>query len=232
MDTEHNIKNKSRPKNNIIDFIRLADIISIGNILSGLASIFSSINGNFKIASVFLFLAVIFDYYDGKTARKTNTENDFGKQIDSLCDITSFIIAPVIFAYSIGLQDPIHMIIYSIYTATGVLRLARYNITGTLENGKYFEGLPVSILEAMACRKPVVATQHRGCEDIVVQGETGWLVPKRDAAALAKALLCCIMDKPMCERLGQAGRQRVESDYELDRCTRLIADVIEKACVI
>lgn len=143
MDTEHNIKNKSRPKNNIIDFIRLADIISIGNILSGLASIFSSINGNFKIASVFLFLAVIFDYYDGKTARKTNTENDFGKQIDSLCDITSFIIAPVIFAYSIGLQDPIHMIIYSIYTATGVLRLARYNITGTLENGKYFEGLPV-----------------------------------------------------------------------------------------
>ncbi len=143
MDTGNNIKNKSRSENNILSFIRLADIISIGNILSGLASIFSSIHGNFKIASAFLFLAVIFDYYDGKTARKTNTESDFGKQVDSLCDIISFIIAPVIFAYSVGLQNPIYLIIYSIYTASGLLRLARYNITGTIENGKYFEGLPV-----------------------------------------------------------------------------------------
>ena len=95
----------------------------------------------------------------------------------------------------------------------------------------YFEGLPVSILEAMACRKPVVATQHRGCEDIVVQGETGWLVPKRHAAALAKTLLRCILDKPMCQRLGEAGRQRVEAEFELDRCTRLIADTIDKVCV-
>ena len=94
----------------------------------------------------------------------------------------------------------------------------------------YFEGLPVSILEAMACSKPVVATQHRGCEDVVVPGETGCLVPKRDANALARALLKCIMDEAMCQRLGEAGRRRVEQAFELTQCTNMIANTIEKAC--
>ncbi|MCP4453456.1 MAG: glycosyltransferase family 4 protein [Planctomycetes bacterium] len=93
----------------------------------------------------------------------------------------------------------------------------------------YFEGLPVSILEAMACGKPVVATQHRGCEDVVVPGETGMLVPTRKAPALARALLKCILDEPLCQRLGEAGRRRAEQEFELAHCTDMIADAIEKA---
>jgi glycosyltransferase involved in cell wall biosynthesis len=93
----------------------------------------------------------------------------------------------------------------------------------------YFEGLPVSILEAMACSKPVVATQHRGCEDVVVHGQTGWLVPRRQANALAEALLACIVDETMCRRLGEAGRKRVESEFELGHCTDVLADAIERA---
>jgi len=129
-------------------------------------------------------------------------------------------------AYATGLGDRFHVLGWR----NDIDRLMRVCDIFTLPT-YYFEGLPVSILEAMACRKPVVATQHRGCEDAVVQGETGWLVPKRHAAALAKALLRCIMDKPMCQRLGEAGRQRVEAEFELDRCTRLIADAIDKVCV-
>lgn len=94
----------------------------------------------------------------------------------------------------------------------------------------YFEGLPVSILEAMACSKPVVATKHRGCEDAVIHEETGLLVPKRDVNALASALLKCIVDEQLCGRLGAAGRRRVEREFELTHCTSLIADTIEKAC--
>ena len=94
----------------------------------------------------------------------------------------------------------------------------------------YFEGLPVSILEAMACSKAVVATQHRGCEDVVIPGETGWLVPKRDANALARALLEGLVDESLCQRMGKAGRRHVEQEYELTRCTNMIADTIEKAC--
>ncbi len=95
----------------------------------------------------------------------------------------------------------------------------------------YFEGLPVSILEAMACAKPVVATQHRGCEDVVVPGETGMLVPTRKALALANALMHCITDDALCQRLGEAGRRRVEMEFELTHCTDVIADAIEKACL-
>ena len=93
------------------------------------------------------------------------------------------------------------------------------------------EGMSLSILEAMACRKPVVATQHRGCEDVVIPGETGWLVPTRKANALARALLQCIMEEALCRRFGEAGRRRVEQEFELTHCTRVIADAIERACL-
>lgn len=129
-------------------------------------------------------------------------------------------------AFATGLGDRFHVLgwrddIDQLMRACDIFTLPTY----------YFEGLPVSILEAMACSKPVVATQHRGCEDVVVHGETGWLVPVRRAPALARALLKCIMDEPLCRRLGEAGRRRVELEFELTHCTGVIADAIEKACV-
>jgi len=129
-------------------------------------------------------------------------------------------------AFATGLGDRFHVLgwrddIDELMRACDIFTLPTY----------YFEGLPVSILEAMACSKPVVATQHRGCEDVVVPGETGCLVPVRKASALARALLKCIMDEPLCRRLGEAGRRRVEREFELTHCTRVIADAIEKACV-
>jgi len=129
-------------------------------------------------------------------------------------------------AFATGLGDRFHVLgwrndIDRLMRACDIFTLPTY----------YFEGLPVSILEAMACGKPVVATQHRGCEDVVVQGETGWLIPTRDANALARALLKCIMDDDLCRALGEAGRRRVEKEYELGYCTDVIADTIEKVCV-
>ncbi len=129
-------------------------------------------------------------------------------------------------AYATGLGDRFHVLGWR----NDIDRLMRVCDIFTLPT-YYFEGLPVSILEAMACGKPVVATQHRGCEDAVVQGETGWLVPTRDANALAKALLQCIMNDALCQKLGEAGRRRVEDEFELGYCTDVIADTIEKVCM-
>ena len=93
----------------------------------------------------------------------------------------------------------------------------------------YMEGLPVSILEAMACGKPVVTTHHKGCEDAVVDGQTGFLVPVKEIDPLAARIVELLNDPALRARMGQAGRRRVEQHYELDHCTKTIVDVLEDA---
>ena len=77
----------------------------------------------------------------------------------------------------------------------------------------YREAFPLVLLEAMAFALPVVSTLEAGIPDIVVDGETGLLVPPRDASALARAVECLISDRKACRRLGQNGRQRFEALY-------------------
>jgi glycosyltransferase involved in cell wall biosynthesis len=79
-----------------------------------------------------------------------------------------------------------------------------------------WEGMPNAVLEAMAARRPVVGTAVEGTEDLVVPGQTGWLVPAGDAAALSRALIEAA-DSPECRRrYGEAGRRRVEEDFSLE----------------
>lgn len=93
----------------------------------------------------------------------------------------------------------------------------------------YMEGLPVSILEAMACGKPVVTTHHKGCEDAVVDGETAFLVPVKQPALLAEKIQTLLDDSGMRERMGRAGRQRVEDVFEIGECTREVVETLERA---
>ena len=92
----------------------------------------------------------------------------------------------------------------------------------------YPEGLPVSILEAMACGKPVVATRHRGCEDEVVDGVTGLLVEPQDTEALAEAIRVFIDAPDKARSFGQAGRQRIDKGFRTEQCTRAIITAFEE----
>jgi glycosyltransferase involved in cell wall biosynthesis len=76
------------------------------------------------------------------------------------------------------------------------------------------EGLPRSIIEAMACGRAVVATDIRGSREAVVDGETGRLVPARAAAPLAEAMLEVMTNAPLRAAMGEAGRRRAEAHFD------------------
>lgn len=88
----------------------------------------------------------------------------------------------------------------------------------------YREGLPRSIIEAMAVGLPVVATNIRGTREEVIHGETGLLVPTKDADALVQAFTQLITDPENCRRMGQMGRKRVVEIYDE---SRVVASQIE-----
>jgi len=78
----------------------------------------------------------------------------------------------------------------------------------------YREGLPRSVLEAMAMELPVVATQIRGCREAVADEVTGVLVPPRDAEALAQAMGRVLGDRNLGRQFGIAGRERVTTTFD------------------
>ncbi|HLV35911.1 MAG TPA: glycosyltransferase family 4 protein [Spirillospora sp.] len=77
----------------------------------------------------------------------------------------------------------------------------------------YFEGYGVVNIEAMACGRPVVSTNRGGPAETVIDGETGYLVPPGDAAALASRVIKLLHDPALRQRMGAAGRQRVEAHF-------------------
>ena len=79
----------------------------------------------------------------------------------------------------------------------------------------YREGMPKALLEAAACGRPVVTTDVIGCREAIIDGETGILVPVRDADALAQALMRLIEDPALRERMGKAGRERAIREFDI-----------------
>lgn len=81
----------------------------------------------------------------------------------------------------------------------------------------YMEGWPKVLVEAAACGRPVVATDVPGCRDVVQDGETGLLVPPRDATATGTALRRLIEDSELRRRMGHNARQQAEAAFSVDR---------------
>jgi len=86
------------------------------------------------------------------------------------------------------------------------------------------EGLGSAILEAMACGRAVVGTRAGGIPEVVVDGQTGLLVPPHDDAAMAAAIVRLLRDRAAREAFGAAGRRRVEEEFSAER---LVAKTVE-----
>lgn len=90
----------------------------------------------------------------------------------------------------------------------------------------YREGLPRTILEAMATGRAVVTTDAPGCRDAVSDGDNGFLVPVRDAAALAAAMRRFLTDPALAARMGADGRHRAETIYDVALVNRQLLAVL------
>jgi len=96
-----------------------------------------------------------------------------------------------------------------------------------MPNGK-MEGIPMALMEALATEIPVVATAISGIPELVRDGETGLLVPERDAAALAEALLRLYTDRDLGRRLASAGRQLVLREFNLEHSVAQLRTLFER----
>src|SRR5258708_40272871 len=81
----------------------------------------------------------------------------------------------------------------------------------------FAEGVPVVIMEAMALRRPTIATFIAGIPELVRPGEDGWLVPAGDVAALVDAMRACLVAPPDdITRMGKAARERVLARHDVN----------------
>lgn len=122
--------------------LSLPDFFTLTGLIFSIFSIFYSLKKEFMIAMISMFIAMIFDYYDGKIARAIKRKGRFGVELDNLSDVILYLIIPVIFGFAAGLNNEVAIIVYIIFILCGVMRLARFAVCGT-KDGCY-EGLPVS----------------------------------------------------------------------------------------
>ena len=111
----------------------------------------AAIDGNFVKACVAHYIAMLFDGLDGRLARLTNTESDFGKEYDSLSDMVAFGLAPTIVVYQWGLErlaeygwvwGKLGWLAAFFYAVAAAMRLARFNTFHGKIDKNYFQGLP------------------------------------------------------------------------------------------
>jgi len=89
------------------------------------------------------------------------------------------------------------------------------------------EGISISLLEAMASGKPVVATNVGGNPEVVSDGETGLLVPPKEPDKMAEAIIKILSDRDMAKRMGEAGRKGVEEKFSLERMVKEYQEIYE-----
>jgi CDP-diacylglycerol--serine O-phosphatidyltransferase len=123
----------------------LPNLLTTAGLFSGFFAIVASMNNQFESAAVAIFIAMVFDGLDGRVARMTNTQSDFGAEYDSMADIVSFGMAPALVMYNWALSDlgKFGWLAAFIFVAGGALRLARFNTNLGSSDKRYFQGLAI-----------------------------------------------------------------------------------------
>lgn len=122
----------------------LPNLFTTGALASGFYSITESFAARWENAALAIFVAMILDSLDGRIARMTNTQSDFGVIYDSLSDVVAFGVAPALLFYFWGLSalGKIGWAAALVYCACAALRLARFSIRAGAADKRFFAGLP------------------------------------------------------------------------------------------
>ena len=140
----------------------LPNLFTTGAMFAGFYAIVAAINHQYEPAAIAIFVAMILDGMDGRIARLTNTQSDFGMQYDSLSDLASFGLAPALVMYQWALSEmgKIGWMAAFIYAACGALRLARFNTQAKSIDKRFFQGLPSPAAAAVIASTIWLATDY------------------------------------------------------------------------
>jgi CDP-diacylglycerol--serine O-phosphatidyltransferase len=128
----------------------LPNALTTGALFAGFYSIISGINGHYTASAIAVVVAGLLDGLDGRVARLTNTQSEFGVQYDSLSDLISFGLAPALLAFNWSLSSlrelgpmagKLGWLAAFLFVACAALRLARFNTQVGVEDKSYFQGL-------------------------------------------------------------------------------------------
>lgn len=122
----------------------LPNLFTTAALFAGFYAIVQAMNGNFEYSAIAVFIAMVLDGLDGRVARLTGTQSEFGAEYDSLSDMVSFGVAPALIVYEWALKEMGQWgwIIAFIYCACAALRLARFNTNIEVVDKRFFQGLP------------------------------------------------------------------------------------------
>ncbi len=122
----------------------IPNMFTLFNLSLGVLSIINILGENYFLAALCIIAAALMDRFDGSLARKFDAESDLGKELDSLCDLISFGVAPAILVWASHLVEygAIGMVITILFPIAGAYRLARYNVT---EFSGVYIGIPITI---------------------------------------------------------------------------------------
>ena len=122
----------------------LPNAFTTAALFCGFYAIVMAMNGQFYNAAVAIFAAMVLDATDGRVARLTNTQSEFGAQYDSLSDMVSFGAAPalIIYEWSLRGMGKLGWLAAFVYCAGAALRLARFNTNIAVVDKRFFQGLP------------------------------------------------------------------------------------------
>ena len=132
---------RSKPRRGIY---LLPNAFTTAALFCGFYAIVMAMTQRFEHAAFAIFAAMVLDSLDGRVARMTNTQSEFGAQYDSLSDMISFGAAPalVVFEWSLKGMGKLGWLAAFVYCACGALRLARFNTNIAIVDKRYFQGLP------------------------------------------------------------------------------------------
>src|SRR6185295_11192884 len=146
----------------------LPSLFTIGNMVLGFYAIVCGLDGQFLKAALLVFLAGFVDLLDGRIARMTGTESEFGREYDSLADVITFGATPGLRAYFWGLREFARdaWLLCVFYMVCAATRLARFNVQTRVVDSRFFVGLPMPAAAGAICSLLVFAPEYASDRDL------------------------------------------------------------------